>query len=130
MKPLCLPEKAENSSESIQHDFLSFQGWSPNEQDNDKLFLTEINVNVKFNAECNQQYERVAPPDQLRVRLPQLLTSFMFCAGTDNEDSCTSPGDSGGPAFRRIWSNNAGRYELIGVLSGGFRSRYSKIYCN
>ena len=129
MKPLCLPEKAENSSESIQHDFLRFQGWSPNQQDNDKLYLTEINVNVKFNAECNHLYQSQAPPGQLSLALPELLTSFMFCAGTDNDDSCTSPGDSGGPAFRRIWSNNSGRYELIGVLSGGFKSRYSKRYC-
>ena len=128
MKPLCLPEKAENSSESIANYFLRFQGWSPNQQDNYKLFLTEINVNVKFNAECNHLYQSQAPPGQLSLTLPQLLTSFMFCAGTDNYDSCTSPGDSGGPAFRRIWSNNAGRYELIGVFSGRFESRYSKRY--
>ena len=130
MKPLCLPEEAEDSSSVIVHHGLVVQGWSSNEQDNDKLYLTEINVNVKFNAECNHLYQSLAPPGQLLLALPNLLTSFMFCAGTDNDDSCTSPGDSGGPAFRRIWSNNAGRYELIGVLSGGFRSRYSKIYCN
>ena len=130
MKPLCLPEKAENSSESIQHDFLHFQGWSPNQQDNDKLYLTEINVNVKFNAECNQSYQNLGYPATVRIALPKLLTSFMFCAGTDNYDSCTSPGDSGGPAFRRIWSNNTERYQLIGVFSGRFKSRYSKRYCN
>ena len=128
MKPLCLPEEAEDSSSVIVNHGLVVQGWSSNEQDNDKLFLTEINVIVKFNAECNQLYKSLVPPGQLRVRLPQLLTSFMFCAGTDNDDSCTSYGDSGGPAFRRIWSNNSERYELIGVLSGGFKSRYSKIY--
>ena len=119
MKPLCLPEEAEDSSSVIVNHGLVVQGWSSNEQDNDKLYLTEINVIVKFNAECNQLYKSLVPPGQLRVRLPQLLTSFMFCAGTDNDDSCTSPGDSGGPAFRRIWSNNTERYELIGVLRKG-----------
>ena len=60
------------------------------------------------------------------LALPDLLTSSMFCAGTDTDQSCTSPGDSGGPAFRRLWRNNAARYELIGVFSGRFRARCAR----
>ena len=49
IQPLCLPSKAENSSDVMHRWGLKVQGWSPNDDGryNKLLILTEIVVNVR-----------------------------------------------------------------------------------
>ena len=56
--------------------------------------------------------------------LPGLLPDFMLCAGSDIRKAHETPGDSGGPAFQRIWDEDTAAvyFELVGIFSG--RQKY------
>merc|ERR1711973_813584 len=75
----------------------------------------------KSQDECNFKYESTAK-DDYEYYLPEKLKKIQFCAGNFDTDIRTYYGDSGGPALRRRWSPTEGEsFELIGIVSGGFR---------
>lgn len=116
IQPLCLPEPENIEDTSLMNDGLTFQGWSPKCSKDHKL--QEIKVNVRSNKECNSVYAKLS--ESGKKTLPNLLTDFMFCAGSNSGNSKECYGDSGGPAFRRKWNSklNSAQFELIGIFSG------------
>jgi len=115
---ICLPDSSFSSIKSFVGDGLVVQGWSSLQAG---LELSEIDVIIKSQDECNFKYES-SPKDDYEYYLPEKLKKIQFCAGNFDTDIRTYYGDSGGPAFRRRWSPTEGEsFELIGIVSGGFR---------
>ena len=75
---------------------------------------------VRSREECNYKYRSV-PAHKVAHFFPQLVTETMFCADNNlNTEVGTCWGDSGGPAIRRTWDEEAGAevFTLVGVVSG------------
>ena len=103
---ICLP----SSGDEFQLDTMdglgvTVQGWGKNDEGTIGETLTQIDVNIRSNEECNYLYNNtVRRGDWIRVQtfLPDLLTDNMFCASSNFRDNVgTCHGDSGGPAFVR-----------------------------
>ena len=98
------------------------QGWGKNEDEEIGVTLTQIDVNIRSNEECNYFYNNtVRRSDALRVRLflPDLVNDSMFCASSNLGDRVgTCHGDSGGPSFVRKFNGGLHQYTLIGIVGG------------
>lgn len=84
--------------------------------------LQEAQVSVITNAACETLYSQHMASKGLGMVPDYKIRNSQICAGYPEKgliDSCS--GDSGGPLFRKAAYNKDG-YELIGIVSQGFRS--------
>ncbi|XP_066991103.2 venom protease isoform X3 [Anabrus simplex] len=110
VKPICLPEKTNNSYEGA---VAILTGWGYLSFGGDKSpVLQEVSVTVFNNEECRRLYSRPEIPKQ---NFPEGIISSQMCAGDRRGGKDACQGDSGGP----LVVNNNGIRTLIGVVSSG-----------
>ena len=85
---------------------ITVQGWGRDNKGESGKLLTQIDVSIRSQEECNDKYNSTTRSlDQARIRafIPDLLPNSMFCADSNLDRSIVGvcDGDSGGPAIFR-----------------------------
>ena len=109
IQAICLPSEDHASlPENMLNFGITTVGWGRDDNDTIGEHLTQIDVVIRSNAECNFKYSQLGRLDQLRLatQLPNNLVSSQYCADNNvNENIVTCHGDSGGPSFVRCLLN-------------------------
>ena len=122
---ICLPSSSDEY-QSLTGLGVTVQGWGTNEDEEIGVTLTQIDVSIRSNEECNYFYKNtVRKSDAIRVKifLPDLINDSMFCANSNVGDKVgTCHGDSGGPSFVRLVLKQNIQYIIITYII------YQRIY--
>ena len=125
---ICLPSSSDEF-QSLTGLGVTVQGWGTNEEGETGVTLTQIDVSIRSNDECNYFYKNtVRRSDALRVQifLPELINDSMFCANSNVGDKIgTCHGDSGGPSFVRSVLT---KYPMIIFTNQGIRQWTSSVH--
>ena len=84
---------------------LTVQGWGEDSNGDTGKLLTQIDVSIRSNRECNHRYNNAKRIDKIRFKtfFPQNISEAQFCADSNlnlkKVGVCN--GDSGGPALIR-----------------------------
>jgi len=101
--PICLPTK--HLSANFAGETGTVTGWGTTSwQGQDSSHLKEVDLPIITNDKCEKDLNSYT------------ITSNMICTYADGKDACQ--GDSGGPL---VWKTSSGHYNLIGVVSFGYR---------
>ena len=118
--PICLPRISLKNPSSLTNQALTIIGYGLNNKDEIGADLLLETVAIRETEYCNTAHKVAAGEDRERVEsaLPELFISSLFCADQDL-DKKVGPchGDSGSPAFQRIFSEGD-RFVVQGVVSG------------
>lgn len=122
IQPICLPTMTYPSLPDKMVGYgLTTVGWGRDDQDVIGGELTQIDVTIRSNEECNTIYGRTSRANQIRLKkqLPDLLKTSQLCADNNiNTQIGTCNGDSGGPSFVRKFLKGEQKFFVVGVTSG------------
>ena len=103
---ICLPTTSLSSTATKVGLGVTVQGWGTNNDGENGKLLTQIDVSVRSQHECNDKLNATrGKQNQARIKafIPDLLLDSMFCADSnlDGNQVGVCDGDSGGPAIFR-----------------------------